>query len=44
MKKNENPTQGDIDELHQAYITALTKLFDEEKERMGYGDRELEIF
>jgi len=44
VKKNENPTQGDIDELHQAYITALTKLFDEEKERMGYGDRELEIF
>uniref|UniRef100_UPI00398F86C9 2-acylglycerol O-acyltransferase 2 n=1 Tax=Pristiophorus japonicus TaxID=55135 RepID=UPI00398F86C9 len=31
VEKNENPTLGEIDELHQKYIEELTKLFEEHK-------------
>lgn len=33
MEKKEKPTQEDIDRVHQQYIEALQKLFDENKEK-----------
>jgi hypothetical protein len=43
-KKGMKITQEMIDEGHELYMRKLTELFDSEKERFGYGDRELEIF
>uniref|UniRef100_A0A7S3V690 Acyltransferase n=1 Tax=Chaetoceros debilis TaxID=122233 RepID=A0A7S3V690_9STRA len=37
------PTADELDVAHKAYMTALTNLFNEHKERLGYADRELEI-
>lgn len=37
------PTPEEVSAAHAAYVAALTKLFDENKGRFGYGDRELRI-
>ena len=39
----DEPTTEQLDKAHGAYIDALTKLFDSNKKRLGYGDRQLEI-
>ena len=43
-KRIENPTVEQIDELHAAYVSALQRLFDSEKEKYGYKDAILEIY
>ena len=35
VSKNENPTHDEIEELQKTYITALRKLYDDNKERYG---------
>jgi len=39
--KNSNPDQELIDEVHRKYMDELLKVFEENKDRFGYGDREL---
>jgi 1-acyl-sn-glycerol-3-phosphate acyltransferase len=39
----ESPTAEQLDSAHGAFVDALSKLFDEHKDRLGYGDRKLEI-
>jgi 1-acyl-sn-glycerol-3-phosphate acyltransferase len=43
FEKCEDPTPEQLDKAHGEFIHALVKLFDKHKERLGYGDRELEI-
>lgn len=37
VKKVENPTKEQIDELHRKYVDKLTELFEEHKEKYGIG-------
>jgi 1-acyl-sn-glycerol-3-phosphate acyltransferase len=39
----EKPTDAQLDKAHGAFMDALTNLFDKHKDRLGYGDRKLEI-
>ena len=41
--KNTNIDDEQLDAAHKAFMDALIKLFDTHKERLGYGDRKLEI-
>lgn len=43
IKEEGNPTREEVDAAHAQFMTALTRLFNEHKTRLGYGDRELEI-
>jgi 2-acylglycerol O-acyltransferase 2 len=38
-----DPTIEEVNTAHDQFMVALTNLFDEHKDRLGYGDRELEI-
>lgn len=38
------PSDDELNAAHKDFMTALTKLFDEHKEPLGYADRKLEIF
>jgi 2-acylglycerol O-acyltransferase 2 len=44
LPKIENPTNEDVDKWHAKYLEHLQGIFDRNKARFGYGDRELEIF
>lgn len=37
------PTDGEVQAAHAAYIEALRKLFDDHKAEFGYGDRQLVV-
>ena len=37
------PTKEQVEEWHGKYIECVKEVFDNHKERFGYGDRELEI-
>ncbi len=39
-----NPSEEQIDQLHQLYETAMAKLFEENKGKYGFEDRKLEIY
>ncbi|KAJ8605216.1 hypothetical protein CTAYLR_000456 [Chrysophaeum taylorii] len=39
-----NPTSADVDKWHATYVDALRKLFEANKSRAGYADRELVVF
>ena len=42
VEKIANPTQEDIDDLHQVYVDALNQLFD--KHKMNYGiDKDVKL-
>lgn len=43
FKQSATPSSEEIMNAHEAFIAALAKLFDNEKERFGYADRKLEI-
>lgn len=43
VPKKENPTQAEIDELHQKLMDAMVKLFDDHKESYGWGSKKLII-
>lgn len=43
VSKKEKPSHHDVDRLHGAYMVALTELFDEHKDGLGYGDQTLVI-
>ena len=43
IEKHENPSNEVVEETHKRYVAALIKLFDENKERLGYGNRKLII-
>ena len=43
MKEQGNPTASEVQAGHAEFIKALVALFDQHKERLGYGDRELEV-
>ncbi|AMD21131.1 HEL150Cp [Eremothecium sinecaudum] len=37
------PTREEVDHYHSLYMKGLKKVFDDHKEKFGYGDKELEI-
>lgn len=39
MEKNVKPSEEQIDELHQKYITALNQLFEENKGKYGLEEK-----
>ncbi|GMI52980.1 hypothetical protein ScalyP_jg11158 [Parmales sp. scaly parma] len=39
----ENVTAKELNHAHDMFVVALTKIFDDNKERLGYGDRDLLI-
>ena len=39
----EAPTQQQVDDLHRRYVEALQRVFDDNKERLGYAHARLEI-
>lgn len=43
VEKNENPTQEQIDEVHQQYIDELVRIFNKYKKQYGHGDKELKV-
>jgi hypothetical protein len=43
MKEIGNPTQSELDAAHELFMRNIRQLFDENKVKLGYGDRELEI-
>ncbi|CAN0082773.1 unnamed protein product, partial [Ectocarpus fasciculatus] len=43
VTKKANPSQAEVSEMHKEYITALTQLFEQHKESLGYGNKELMI-
>jgi len=43
VEKNPNPSQEEINELHQRYMYELKKLFDGYKVQCGYPDLEIEF-
>eukprot|EP00934_Nitzschia_sp_Nitz4_P001412 Nitzschia sp. Nitz4//scaffold143_size57137//4218//5234//NITZ4_006506-RA/size57137-processed-gene-0.32-mRNA-1//1//CDS//3329536422//1412//frame0 len=42
-KEAGNPTDEEVQNKHKEFVVALEKLFDDNKEERGYGDRKLEI-
>ena len=42
-KKEGEPTDEEVQAKHKEFVEALQKLFDENKEALGYGDRKLQI-
>lgn len=43
LPKIEEPSAAEVNEWHQKYIEALTRVFERYKGRFGYADRKLEI-
>ncbi len=43
VKQVANPTEAQVDELHQKFIEALQSLFDEYKSTVGWQHKKLEI-
>jgi 2-acylglycerol O-acyltransferase 2 len=43
VKDAKNPAAEELDEAHEMFCKSLTKLFDEHKGPLGYGERNLEI-
>jgi len=43
VHKVENPTNEQVDKLHEDYMAALIALYDTHKKELGYGDRPLII-
>lgn len=43
VERVEHPTDEQVNELMEKYVAALTKLYDDNKERLGYKDSTLEI-
>ena len=41
--KAREPTDVEVRKIHSAYCTALTKVFDDNKKRLGYAEANLEI-
>ena len=39
----DDPTPKQVEKVHEEFVQALIRLFDQHKERLGYGDRTLEI-
>ena len=44
LPKIADPSQEDIDKWHAVYVQKLVDLFDRNKAKFGYGDRELELY
>ncbi|GAB5029520.1 diacylglycerol acyltransferase family protein [Nannochloropsis oceanica] len=44
LPKISDPSQEDIDKWHAVYVQKLVDLFDRNKAKFGYGDRELELY
>ena len=42
-KVDRQPTNAEVEEAHALFIKALVKLFNENKVKLGFGDRELEV-
>jgi len=40
---NDGPTEDELNNAHTQFCTELITLFDLHKERVGYGDRKLEL-
>lgn len=43
MKEKGSPTAAELDAAHEMFCKALTELFDENKARLGYQHRQLQI-
>lgn len=43
LPKIDNPTQEDVDKWHAVYVEKLIDLFERNKGRFGYKDRELNL-
>ena len=43
MKVKGSPTAEELDEAHAQFCSALKQLFDDNKTKLGFGDRELEM-
>lgn len=43
VQKVENPTEEQIDEVHQKIINATKQMFDLHKASLGWGDKEMEF-
>ncbi|GLD91814.1 hypothetical protein PINS_up000347 [Pythium insidiosum] len=43
VEKNENPSQQDIDKLHEIYVSELVRIFNKYKAKYGYEDKELKV-
>ena len=43
VQKVENPTEEQIDEVHQMIINATKQMFDLHKASLGWGDKEMEF-
>jgi 2-acylglycerol O-acyltransferase 2 len=42
-KPSPNPSEAEVDQLHERYVAALVALFDARKHAAGYGNAELEV-
>jgi len=42
-KKSAEPTQEEIEKVHAEFVEGVVKVFEENKKRVGYGERELVI-
>ena len=43
VAKKENPTEEEIDRVHEQMLDAFTTLFNTHKEALGWSDKELKI-
>jgi len=43
VRKSENPSQEDIDELHAQYVEQVVNLFEQFKGSYGWGNKKLII-
>lgn len=43
VKKVENPTQEQVNGLHEIYIKSLVELFDEHKHKYSNGNKDIQL-
>ena len=43
LKKTAEPTQQEIDEVHEKYIQEIIRVFDANKDELGYAGKELKV-